>query len=255
MQVEALVLSLGEATTERAIESLRRQTVALADINIVRNVSPFHTAMNKGVESITAPFFIQCDADMVLDPDCVEVLISHLDHDVAVVAAFLDDPLMGKIQAVKLFRTHCVRQAGFPDHVSPDTALIDALIDRGYRLVYASRETPAYGHDEETLGVHDPEYSPLYTFQKFRIEGSRMAMRGRFGELTTSLELLAHSRHNAAKIAMIGLCRGIFDERGGDRLAPYIEDEDFRTLKRYLDGVDRTPNVYEPLKKRVGSSG
>jgi len=245
--VSALVLTIGESSTSRAIEALQRQTRECDEIILVEDISPFHRAMNEGISRVRTDFFLQCDADMVPDPDCVEVLLENIAAHTGVVIAHLQDDLMGKIQAIKLFRTRSARALKFADHVSPDTNLITRMAEAGWKYDFARRKTPKFGHDVDILGRHAPDYSPLYTFQKFRLEGARMAKRGVFQELMDSLDRFGKSDHQMAKIALIGLCRGIFDTREGDGLSRYLPDEDFQKLKNYMDNEAAMDRVFDPM--------
>jgi hypothetical protein len=56
--VSAAVLSTGERTTQDAIASLHRQTMPVRDIIMVRDVAPFHKALNAGAAQVKTPFFI-----------------------------------------------------------------------------------------------------------------------------------------------------------------------------------------------------
>ena len=98
-EVTGLVLSIGEPTTARAIESLRAQTFPCKDIVLIENVSPFHAAMNAGIARISTPFFIQCDADMIADPDCIETMLKFVRNDTGVIIGYLEDALLGQVQA------------------------------------------------------------------------------------------------------------------------------------------------------------
>jgi cellulose synthase/poly-beta-1,6-N-acetylglucosamine synthase-like glycosyltransferase len=235
MGVTGLVFSIGEKTTSRAMAGLRNQTVACKDIVVVNDVSPFYKAMNTGIAKIKTPFFVQCDADMILDPDCIETMLKFIRKDVGVVIAFLKDPLLGKIQAVKMFRTACFKAAGFSNHVSPDTDFISRLKKRGWRYVFAGRRQRRFHHAADVLGEHRPEYTPQYTFEKFRLMGARMRNRGVFQELMDSLQRLNKSPHPMAPVAMIGLCRGIFSGIEKDGLKKYKVSRDFKILEAYMN--------------------
>jgi glycosyltransferase involved in cell wall biosynthesis len=234
MDVTGLVLSIGEKTTKRAIQSLERQTVPPSDIVLVENVSPFHKAMNEGVSRIKTPFFIQCDADMVLDPDCIETMQNFIKEDIAVYIVYLSDDLLGKIQAVKMFRTECTREVGFPNTISPDTDCINQLYEAGWKYVFVKRNRSKFGHIPDLLGSHKPEYTPIYTFEKFKLEGSRIKYRGVFQEFAACLTKLKNSKHPMATIALIGLCHGIFLEERVDNLKPYSQSRDFKLLKEFM---------------------
>src|SRR5688500_11923456 len=101
--VTALVLSIGEDTTERAIASVQRQTLAVAETIIVRGISPFHRAFNHGARRIRTPFFMQVDADMILDETCVADLRRAMVDGVGMVVGHLCDPMLGRIVGIKLF--------------------------------------------------------------------------------------------------------------------------------------------------------
>lgn len=90
--VTAVVLSIGEPYTERALASLRRQTLTAAETIVVRDVSPFHCALNKGAAQVRTPFFLHVDADMVLDENCIAALRPLMTDRVGMVQGRLRDP-------------------------------------------------------------------------------------------------------------------------------------------------------------------
>ena len=155
MSVTGLVLTIGESTTQRAISALESQTCPPDDIVVVQNVLPFHRAMNEGISRIKTEHFLQCDADMVPDPDCIEIMSMYTTLETGVVIAHLEDELMGKIQAIKFFRTDFAQEYRFTDHVSPDTNYILRLADMGIKYVFAMRRKPMYGHDIDILPAED----------------------------------------------------------------------------------------------------
>ena len=73
-QVSVVLLTTGEDSTQDALESVHKQTVIPDDIIIVRNKSPFHKAINYGASKVKTKYFIQVDADMILDDNCIESL-------------------------------------------------------------------------------------------------------------------------------------------------------------------------------------
>src|SRR5437763_598224 len=113
----AVVLTLGEQTTGRALRSLEAQTLPVEEVVIVDGVRPFHRAFNDGADRVPTPFFVQVDADMVLDPACVEVLRSAMAPRIGIAVGALRDPLMGKIAGVKMFRRSCLETLPLRDTV------------------------------------------------------------------------------------------------------------------------------------------
>lgn len=211
--VTALVLSIGEPYTERALASVSGQTIALAETILVRNEVPFHAAFNAGAARVRTPLFIQVDADMILDAACVESLRAAVAPTVGVVVGFLRDPLLGRIVGVKLFRTECVRATPFPGSVSPDTDAVAALRARGWGAARAlCRES------QHTFGRHEPDYTRSYTYAKFLVTGARHHYR-RNGNATRSLfRQLCRSAHPMAPLALAALAHGLFLDAPGDLL-------------------------------------
>jgi cellulose synthase/poly-beta-1,6-N-acetylglucosamine synthase-like glycosyltransferase len=123
--VSAVVLTVGEPSTAEAIESLHRQTVPLRDIIVVRDVTPFHKALNAGAARVKTRFFVQVDADMILDPRCVAALRSGMHRRAGIVVGRLRDALTQDVVGIKLFRTVCFESTVFRDSISPDTDFVE----------------------------------------------------------------------------------------------------------------------------------
>ncbi|HXJ84916.1 MAG TPA: glycosyltransferase family A protein [Candidatus Methylomirabilis sp.] len=257
-EVSAVVLSLGEPSTVRALESVRRQTLPVADIALVQHVNPFHRALNQGAARVTSPFFVQVDADMVLDPHCVEQLAACLTDTAGIVTGHLRDPLYGRIEAVKLFRTACVEGHPFRDSLSPDTDFAAEIAREGWCDIYALRYQGPRGPAWHTFGDHAPEYTPLYTYAKHVVEGRRWRYRQNAAGMQDQLARLHQSAHEVALIALIALAHGVFLDRDGDLLGRYREDASFHRLMAFLgacqdegEAAARSPTVVGLLPKNA----
>lgn len=247
--VSAVVLSVGEATTARALASVRRQTVPIAEVVTIAGVRPFHRALNDGARRVGTPFFVQVDADMILDDDCVERLLTAAAPDVAVVVGHLRDPLYTRVEGVKLFRTACFSEGGLPDSVSPDTDFVAGLERRGWHTVWALRfdRPPDLWH---TFGEHQPEYAPLYTYGKFCVEGRRWRYRANGPALRHHLARLHASPHPMALLAEIALAQGLFLDGERDTPDPYREDAGYTRVGRFLE-----PTAAPAASARPGTAG
>ena len=239
--VSAVVLTIGEPTTDRAIESINRQSLPVSEIIVVRDEVPFHKALNQGAAQVRTPFFVQVDADMVLDPDCVESLLACAHDNVGEVAGFLRDPLLGRACCVKLYRTECFDQDALRNTVSPDTDFERELAARGFAMIYAIRPD----HDEpdirHTFGRHDPDYTIEYTFRKHLIEGRRYVYRKNFSSFKWHLGQLENQQSEVALAAQVAVTHGLFLEGREDQLVPYGDSEDqtiFELFKRRFERAD-----------------
>lgn len=232
--VTAVLLTIGEAYTARAAASIAAQKAPAAEVIVVRDTVPFHRALNEGAAQVRTPYFVQVDADMVLDADCLGDLRACMADRVGVVIGHLRDPLLTRVAGIKLFRTGCFASARFPDSISPDTDFGDAMARQDWRTVYAIK--PAYGADPaHVFGDHCPDYDALYTFRKFLLQGARHRHRRAAASLRELCRRLRASRHDHALIALIGTAHGIFMQTGSDMLAPFATGADFTRLARLLD--------------------
>lgn len=232
--ITAIVPTIGEKTFKDSIEHLKNQTLKPQEIIVVRNVMPIHKALNKGVEKVKTPFFIQCDADMLLDSDCLEVLRNSMKKQTGLAIGYLQDEILGPIQAVKMFRAECFKNNPFTDKVATDTDCISKIMDKGYEIVFARRKVTKYGHPPHVLGKHCPQYkNPLYVFEKFHLMGSVVCHRQAYDEFKGCLQALKKSQHPMADAALVAFCHGFFSRRIRDGHYPFKETKDFKIFKEF----------------------
>lgn len=217
MKISALLLTIGEPYTERARTSIERQNFLIHEVVLVRNVFPFHKALNEGAKRTSADFFVQVDADMILDEGCITTLSSCIAKHVGVVVGHLRDPLMGRIVGIKLFRRECFESVVFENSISPDTDFINKIVQKDWRIVYALNRTGErpYWH---TFGAHEPDYDDEYVFKKFLMEGQRYRYRMRKGGWKGCFAQINLREHPQALLAQIAMAHGIFQAGNFDKL-------------------------------------
>jgi hypothetical protein len=244
--VAAVVLSLGEEYTERAIASLHRQSIPVAEMIVVRGISPFHRAFNHALSRIRTEFFIQVDADMILDDTCLEKLRELISDGVGSVVGHLRDPLLGHIVGIKLFRTRCFDRVNLRDSLSAETDFVVDSLKEGWRTIYARK----HRWSRDTFGEHRPDYNAHYTFCKFLRDGAKARYRKSGGELLRLFRRLQISEHPAVAIATIAAAHGIFIREKRDLHGPLTRSEDFEFLERFLmtrESADHSPLEAEDL--------
>jgi hypothetical protein len=232
--VTAVVLTIGEPFVTRALASLARQTLPPADVVVVVGISPFHRALNAGVERVRSPFLVHVDADMVLDPSALADLRACMAPHIGVAIGGLRDALRGSIVGVKLFRTECVVAQPFPDSIAPDVDCITALRARGWLTAHALAYRPGPRALWHTFGAHEPDYTPQYTFAKFRILGARYRHSRNGRGLRRLFDALHASRHEAALFAQVGAASGVFWRATHDLLQPHGRCDELDRLQRLL---------------------
>ncbi len=234
--ITAVVPTIGERTLSDCLAALKRQSMPPVDIVVIKNVSPFVAAMNKGIRRVRTPFLVQCDADMILDPDCLATLRSAMTERTGVAIGYLDDEILGTIQAVKLYRTANLKRSPFGDSVTSDSDRITKMREEGSWISFASREGPDHGHAADVLGCHRPHYDdPKYVYGKFSVMGSAVRNRNSYDEFQGVLHGLKKSAHPMADLALIAFCHGVFNKLEKCAHVGYEETEDFRFLRAFME--------------------
>lgn len=237
--IAAVVLTIGEETTQRAIDSVNRQTLPPEEIIIIKNITPFYRALNLGASRVKTDFFVQVDSDMILDENCLEDLKKCMVKDVGIAVGLLRDPIIGRISSIKMLRKKCFEEVQFKNSISPDTDFGSDILRYGWKTVFALRFSSKSDKNLwHTFGEHRPVYIPLYTFSKYTLEGRRLRYWKRLGRTVgpkSMLTKLKNSSHEMALIAQIAICHGIFTKEERDMLEPFTENEDFNFLERFLN--------------------
>jgi len=161
--VSVVLLTTGEETTKRAVESIKKQSLKPVETIIIENVTPFHNAINAGIRRVKTEYFLQLDSDFVLNENCIEILRNSMLPDVGIAIGQLRDPISGITSGVKMYSTTCFRNRKFNNSISPETDIIKELCRDGWRIVYSISNAPC-NKITNTLGEHDPVYTPLYTY-------------------------------------------------------------------------------------------
>jgi hypothetical protein len=241
----AVVLTLGEPSTQRAIESISCQTLPVREVIIVRDVRPWHAALNEGASRVKAPYFVQVDSDMILDPGCVSALREAARDDTGVVVGYLRDQLIGEVVGIKLYRTACFRTIKVPDCIGPDVAFNRAIGKIGWKTQWVGK--PRFGRSSSTttLGVHRPCYTGSYTYTKLLMQARRYRYWGDISGIQWHFGRLEASSHPLALLASIALARGIFLDLERDQLGVFSAEDEFDAIDAFLRSpgtvLDRVP--------------
>ncbi len=232
--VTAVVLSIGEPSVDRALESLAQQTQPPAAIVRIDGVTPFHRALNAGLARVTTAFFVQVDADTVLDPTALADLRACMAPGVALAVGGLRDPLRGSIVGIKLYRTVAAAALPCPDSVTPAVDFLAAMRARGWLTAHALAYRPGPRALWHTFGEHAPDYTPDYTFAKFRLLGARYRHWRTGASLRRLFASVQASGHPAAALAQAALAHGLFWPQAHDALRPVASDADAHRLAALL---------------------
>jgi len=213
---------------------LRDQTLQPKETIVIRDTRPFHRAMNAGAARVTTPFFVQVDADMILDSDCIATMRSAIRDNTGLVFAHLRDRLIGEVVGVKLYRTSCFAAGGLSDSISPDTDFGHEIARAGWKTVELGRSRFNRWRWPTTLGTHDPCYTPDYAFTKHLMLGRRYRYRRDVGAILWHFGRLETSVHPLAMLAEVALANGIFLDLSHDVLGIIDSTRKAEALEYFL---------------------
>jgi glycosyltransferase involved in cell wall biosynthesis len=245
--VTAVLLTMGESSTDQAYASILMQTLQPTEIIRVERVAPFFAALERGVSRVRTPFLVQVDADMVLDETCIERLRDAITREMGIATGQLRDPLAGTIAGVKLFRRECFDEVPLRDSVMPDIDFYVEIGGRGWltlNVLSYDRHPDGALH---TFGDHLPDYTPAYTYATYALLGCRYFRRRDLVGLLWRYEALRRSGHSMALVARVALLTGLF--RDEDRDVPKSSIVADRSL---LDGL--ASSIPEPQALPESSS-
>lgn len=236
--ITAVLLTIGERYAERALDSVRRQSAPPAAVVVVRDVTPFHRALNTGAAQVATPFFVQVDADVILDEICFAALRALVVDGVGLVSGLLRDPIVGRTHGIRLYRTACAARHPIRDSISPDMDFGDDIARDGWVRLFPLRYGGADAARWHTFGDHRPAYTPNYAFCKFRLEGLRSRYRRRDQRARRIFATLCASEHPLATRALIAAAHGMFQREQHDQLVPYDPNPESEWLEGFLAATD-----------------
>ncbi len=229
--VTALVLTVGEPTLPRVLAALDGQSRPAGRRVIVEHVDGFTEAFGQGVAHVSTELMLQCDADMILDPDCLATLHAAMRDEAALCLGRLADPLLGPIEGVKLFRTAALRQCPLEPGLTAETDQVARFRAAGYAVIHAVRGTGPHAPPGDVLGRHEPAYDdPEYVWHRFLRLGRKARLRSRPQVFRRFLTALRHSPHPSAELAIIALCRGFLHVDPAARHDRAVDDPELRLL-------------------------
>jgi len=199
-KIVACVFSVGERTESLAVQSITRQRVPVARIEMIRNVTPISKASNMVFEVANdADYVLWVDADMILFEDCTKKLLSLASPNALYSVAPLADPVFGPVGYIKLLNMHLVNdlKLRFRDVLGCDKDFCNQARDRSRKIIIENYEFP-----RTVLGLHHPTYTAKELFRKNQIEKKK---RGNAIDqaLLASLNLLYAKTHNPVLLAGI----------------------------------------------------
>lgn len=205
-EITAFVVTSGEPSTAECIRRLEAQTVRVR-VETIDRVTPMWRAFAAMHERVKTPFYVQVDADMMLQPDALERLhagIVEAGEDCGQFCGWLwGDAEDRPIQGCKIYRTSIATRFPYADGISCEWPQFRAMEAAGYRLVLAETPEGRAG----CVGEHFSLQTPEMAFKRWRrlLEKWRVAPleMGMFAPYPYRHIMRAHERGDAIGAAMV----------------------------------------------------
>lgn len=207
-RIVACVFSIGERTEQDALASVKRQSVPIHHIELIRDVAPISAASNRALDlAKDFDYLLWVDADMILADRCAERLLMLMKDDVLYALAPLEDPVFGRVGYIKLVNMAVVRSLGlrFRDVLGCDIDLCSQVRAGGKGLKPEIYTFPRY-----PLGIHHPTYTARELFRKCQIERKK---RGNTPDMKILGNLVRSYERTGSPVLLAGILGEILPNR------------------------------------------
>jgi len=183
-QITAFVVTTGEPSTAECYRRIAAQTVRVR-VETIANVTPMWRAFQSMLDRCTTPYFVEVDADMLLEPGAIEALYGAIKSpppgvasvrgwhpgeypaaaDTAVLCGWLwgdaeEQPIVG----VKIYDHQIVKAYPFTDALSCEMGQVFALLHDGHDVANLPKPADRAG----CLGLHFATQTPAMAFARWQ---------------------------------------------------------------------------------------
>lgn len=136
-EITAFVITSGEPSTRECISRLERQTVRVK-VDVIENVSPMWAAFDQMHKRVQTPFFVQVDADMMLEPDAIETLYNGITEAGPKCGQFVGwlwgDAERTALTGCKIYRTEIATRYPYTESLSCEWPHFKAMEADGFKM-------------------------------------------------------------------------------------------------------------------------
>jgi len=191
---------------QKCLSALDNQTVSFT-LDTILDCSPMPVAFNQMATRCKTPYFIQCDEDMILNPDAIEILASNIPflNNLCQICYQLYDHHLGKnIYGIKIYQTNIMKKYSFKNVLACERDLMNQLIENNFNVL----------DKEEVLGIHSPYWTKENIFLHYKNFMQReKAFKIHKNILPQLCDLLKSNPSELNLFALMGACAGLFSSQ------------------------------------------
>ncbi len=165
--ITVFVIETGEPSLENCIQRLREQTKGNLVIKKISNMFPMWRAFQCMLDECETDWFVQVDADMLLEPFAIETLYkritSQMSNTAISVGWLWDNDVERQILGVKIYNHNICVNFPYTDSLSCEMTQVESMKKHGF--VVDVMDMPA--EQSECLGIHFPSQNPEMAFRRW----------------------------------------------------------------------------------------
>ena len=218
--LECVIIHCGEPTLKKCVASIENQTYLPFVLRWVEHVTPLNESINKMHSIITNPYCIKVDADMELYPKCFELLyllITVLGDDYWNASVMLDDPYIGTMGAIHIYRTEYIKNLIVPNIIGCDRWIVKEMEKQGLKRHEVNM----------VMGKHNSNWSLDNVFKRHLRMGQKHThyKSNRHDDWIKNIGSKWLAGDRSAFIALLGYCYGLLNENKNEKDTQFGETE------------------------------
>ena len=200
-EITIFLVTSNEETTSNAYKSLLAQDCNFKIVEI-KNIFPMSKAFQRMADICTTKYFIQVDADMILNTDAISYLYNEIRKTPFWIYRFsgsLYEEGFGKGGAVKCWKKSVFKLLKFKDV---------RTVDRNFQN-RASLLLLRIKHSQKILGIHKPRHSDFSNYLKTKSDIEKWKfLKRKYSKYAKNLILNLTNKHENISIKFVGAIFG-----------------------------------------------
>jgi len=257
-EVTAFVISSGEPSTATCHKHLDQQDCTFTRQSI-SGVAPMWKAFQQMLDRCKTPYYVQVDADMLLEPWAIRELYETMKareeafSGVCQVVAWLwDDDVHRPIQGVKIYRHEIMQRYPYAESLSCEMGQNLKLKEDGFEIMGMQLGDQDLGGGQwrrthRTFGTHYASQTPGMAFtrwQRLMQKHRALPWMGWLAQYPKKLEAewIAHPDNEIARAKYLGCIAGMTGPIPTDELDSRLPNQDYRRLSAYVGEHSKGPS-------------
>ncbi len=234
------VIETGEPSLSQCVTKLREQSYSNFELKTISNTYPMWKAFQRMLDECTADYFVQVDADMLLNPFAIGQLVDRIQQqprNIAISVAWLwDNDVERQILGVKIYRHDICVKFPYKDSVSCEMGQVKDMEKHGYKVDVM----PMPDSETSCAGLHFPSQNPEMAFRRWErnmIKMRKLPWMTWLGQYPKKLleKFVSDPTNEIAKAKVFGAMSGLSQQNIEDSEADFrIANQNYRRFSALM---------------------